>query len=67
MADQTNPTEPKSRRAIRWLDYAAMAALLMVVIYRFFLPHASAPLPAPGTVAVETHGKPVLVDLSSTT
>jgi hypothetical protein len=67
MAQEIKPPEPKSRRAIRWLDYGAMAALVAVIIYRFFLPHPSGPLPAPGTVAVETHGKPVLVDISSTT
>jgi hypothetical protein len=57
--------EPRSRKAIRWLDYGAMAALAAVVLYRFVLPHPSLPVPA-NTVVMAGHGKPILVDLSST-
>jgi hypothetical protein len=56
----------KSQKMIRWLDWIAMLALAAVVIYKFVLPQPSASLPAPGQVVAETHGKPVLVDLSST-
>ena len=59
------PPEPTSRKAIRWLDYGAMLLLLCVIIYRFVIPRASAPVPAHTQVLV-AHGKPVLVDLSST-
>jgi hypothetical protein len=55
-----------SQKAIRYLDWFAMIALAAVVIYKFVLPHPSASLPAAGTHVTETHGKPVLVDLSST-
>ena len=55
-----------SQKIIRWIDWIAMAALAAVVIYRFVLPHPSASVPNPGQVVAETHGKPVLVDLSST-
>ena len=58
--------EPRSRKAIRWLDYGAMAVLAGVVLYRFILPHPVAPVPGHPKV-LEGHGKPVLVDLSSTT
>ena len=55
-----------SQKLIRWVDWIAMAGLAAVVVYRFALPHPTQPLPSPGVVVVETHGKPVLVDLSST-
>jgi len=56
----------RSQKLIRYIDWIAMLALAAVVIYRFVLPHPSASVPPPGTAVVETHGKPVLVDLSST-
>ncbi|MDB5099550.1 MAG: hypothetical protein JWM80_3971 [Cyanobacteria bacterium RYN_339] len=55
-----------SQKLIRYIDWIAMLVLAAVVFYRFVLPHPSAPLPSPGVHVTETHGKPVLVDISST-
>lgn len=64
MSTEPTPQASRSRRWIRVLDYGAMAALAAVVLYRVVLPHPSQPVPSSAHVA--THGKPVVVDLSST-